>query len=134
MSLNDKERDTIVCLQLQKAMKNLEQADNLCSMAYWDLAANRYYYACYHALQALLINNGLSCHTHSGLIASFGMHFVKTGKIDASFGRFVSRLEQLRERSDYNCSYEISKDEILTIKEPARQLIRRIKEMVNANV
>jgi len=134
MSLTDNERETLVALQLQKAARNLEQADKLCTMEYWDLAANRYYYACYHAIQALLINNGLSCHTHSGLIASFGMNFVKTGKVDVSFGRFVSRLEQLRERSDYNCSYDVSEDEVMTMKEPSHQLIGLIKGLVNVRI
>lgn len=129
MSLTDNERDTIVFLQLQKAERNLKQADNLCTMEYWDLAANRYYYACYHALQALMINNGMACHTHAGLIASFGMYFVKTGKVDVSFGRFVSRLEQLRERSDYNCNYDVTEDEVMTMKEPSHQLIDKIKAL-----
>lgn len=130
MSLTDNERKTIVSLQLQKALKNLDQADNLCSMEYWDLAANRYYYACYHAIQALLIDSGLSCHTHAGLIASFGMHFVRTGKVDVSYGRFVSRLEQLRERSDYNCNYDVSEDEVMTMKEPTHQLISKIHDLL----
>lgn len=130
MSLTDNERETLVRLQLQKAARSLEQADKLCTMEYWDLAANRYYYACYHAIQALLINDGLSCHTHSGLIASFGMYFVKTGKVDVSYGRFMSRLEQLRERSDYNCGYEVSEDEVMTMKGPAHQLIGIITGML----
>lgn len=49
-------------------------------MKYWDIASNRYYYACFHAVQALLIQNGLSCKTHDGLIACFGLNFKKQVK------------------------------------------------------
>ena len=46
---------TLVNLQLEKAHRFLDQADEMYSMKYWDLAANRYYYACYHAVQGLFI-------------------------------------------------------------------------------
>ena len=49
----------LVGLQLEKAHRFLAQADEMYSMQYWDLAANRYYYACYHAVQGLFIANGL---------------------------------------------------------------------------
>ena len=82
MSLSEEERNTVVNLQLEKAHLFLQQADEMCRQQYWDIASNRYYYACYHAVQALLIKNGLNSHTHDGLITSFGLNFVKTGKMD----------------------------------------------------
>ena len=51
----------LVNLQLEKAHRFLAQADEMYSMQYWDLAANRYYYACYHAVQALFIAKWSSC-------------------------------------------------------------------------
>ena len=76
-------------MQLEKAHRFLDQADEMCKQHYWDIASNRYYYACYHAVQALLIKNGLYAHTHDGLLSQFGLHFVKTGKIDKDFGAFL---------------------------------------------
>ena len=69
MKLTDEERNSLVILQLEKAKVFLKQADEMFDMKYWDIASNRYYYACFHAVQALLIQNGLSCKTHDGLIA-----------------------------------------------------------------
>ena len=70
MSLNDDERETMVGLQMDKANRFMTQAEMVSKMQQWDLAANRYYYACFHAVQALFIHNGLAGKTHSGMLAS----------------------------------------------------------------
>ena len=131
MSLQEEDRNTVVKLQMEKAYLFLEQANEMNRQHYWDIASNRYYYACYHAIQALLIKNGLSCHTHDGLITSFGLHFVKTGKVDRKLGAFLSRIEQLRKKGDYNCVYSVSEEEIATMIEPAKELIQRIEDLIS---
>ena len=75
MKLTNEERQIVVSLQIEKAHRFLEQADEMCRQKYWDIASNRYYYACYHAVQALLIKNELVAHTHNGLLTQFGLHF-----------------------------------------------------------
>ena len=57
MKLTDEERNSLVILQPEKAKVFLKQADEMFDMKYWDIASNRYYYACFHAVQALLIQN-----------------------------------------------------------------------------
>ena len=101
MSLSEEDRKILVRLQMEKARTFLAQADEMYRQKYWDIASNRYYYACFHAVQALLIHNGLSVRTHDGLITAFGLHFVKTGKVESRLGAFLSRMEQLREKGDY---------------------------------
>lgn len=130
MNLNDEERNTIVKLQMEKAHLFLQQADEMYKQQYWDIASNRFYYACYHAVQALLIKNGLNSHTHDGLITSFGLHFVKPGKVERKLGAFLSRIEQLRKKGDYNCFYAISEEEIASMIEPTKELIMKIEELI----
>ena len=130
MSLSEEDRQILVRLQMEKARTFLSQADEMYRQKYWDIASNRYYYACFHAVQALLIHNGLSVRTHDGLITVFGLHFVKTGKVESRLGAFLSRMEQLREKGDYNCIYTVSEDEISTMAEPAKELIEKIEELL----
>jgi len=56
--MNEEDRKTLVKLEIEKAQKFLCQAKEMETMSYWDLAANRYYYACFHAVQALFIHDG----------------------------------------------------------------------------
>lgn len=130
MSLNNEERKIIVNLQMEKADRFLTQAEMVREMQQWDLAANRYYYACFHAVQALFIHNGLASKTHSGMLRQFGLHFIKTGIIEDRLGGFLTRMEQLREKGDYNCVFSINEEELNTIVEPAHELVKVIAELV----
>lgn len=77
MKLTDEERNSLVILQLEKAKVFLKQADEMFDLKYWDIASNRYYYACFHAVQALLIQNGLSCKTHDWVDSLLWLEFYK---------------------------------------------------------
>lgn len=72
MGLNDEERKTMVGLEMEKADRFLKQADMMCNMEQWDMAANRYYYACFHAVQALFVHNGLASRRHKGMLTRWG--------------------------------------------------------------
>ena len=130
MALNDEERKTMVGLEIEKAERFLKQASMMCDLEQWDMAANRYYYACFHAVQALFICNGLSTRRHKGMLTQFGLHYVKTGIVEDRLGAFLIRMEQLREKGDYNCLFDVTKDELLTFVEPAKELVDKIKQLI----
>ena len=129
MSLREEDRRTMVCLEIEKAHHFLQQADMMHALQQWDMAANRYYYACFHAVQALFVHNGLAARRHAGMLSQFGLHFIKTGIIEDRLGGFLTRMEQLRQKGDYNCVFSITKDELYTIVEPAHELIEVIEQL-----
>ena len=45
-------------------------------------------------------------------------------------GRLYSRLQQLREDGDYNCSIDVEQEEVEEKIEPTRQLIEKIKRYI----
>jgi len=124
-------KDILVRLQVEKAKRFLSQADEMTELKHWDLAANRYYYACFHAVQALFINKGVNAHTHAGINTQFSLHFVKTGIIDISYGSFLARMFQLRQKADYNCAYEISKDDIHEIVGLTHNFIKAVLSLIS---
>jgi uncharacterized protein (UPF0332 family) len=67
MGLTNDERSSLVELRLEKAKRFIAEAEQMLSMELWDLAANRFYYSCFHAAQALLIHYGLSAHRADAL-------------------------------------------------------------------
>ena len=131
MSLNDDERKTMVTLQMEKANRFLEQAEMVRGLQQWDLAANRYYYACFHAVQALFIHDGLASKRHSGMLSQFGKYFIKTGIIEDRLGGFLTRMEQLWEKGDYNCIFSVNEEELCTIVEPAHELVKLIASLIH---
>ena len=130
MRLSDEDRVTMVRLEMEKAHTFYNQAELMFEQEQWDLAANRFYYSCFHAVQALFIYNGLASKRHSGMISQFGLHFVKTNVIDDRLGGFLTRMEQLRERADYNCIYSVTKEEVEVMIGPAKELINRIDSLL----
>ena len=132
MGLTNDERISLIGLRVDKAKKFLSEADHMIELQLWDMAANRFYYACFHAAQALLVCYGLSAHTHAGTLGVFGMNFVKTGKINKDLGAFFSRMEQLRMKADYNCEYEVTKEEVESMSKPAHDFLTVIIELINS--
>ena len=64
-------------------------------------ATNRAYYAIFYAANALLATRKLERSKHSGVIAAFRQHFVKTGIIKAEFSRFYGEAMEQRNAADY---------------------------------
>ncbi|MDR2835959.1 MAG: HEPN domain-containing protein [Bacteroidales bacterium] len=76
MTLNTEDKRIIVELRLLKAEEAIVEAQDNLKMKHYRVSVNRLYYACYYAASALLINNNITTHTHSGVINQLGLHFV----------------------------------------------------------
>lgn len=130
MSLTADERTTLVTLELKKAHETFEEIAILTAANKWGGAANRLYYAVFHAINALLIHDGHIVNTHKGSHAVFSLNYIRTGILPVEYGRLYSQLQTMREESDYNCVYEATEEELGERIEPARRLIEKIEELV----
>jgi len=133
MSLNDEERKLLVEFEIEKAHKLIEQFTILENAELWDTLANRVYYAVFHAVTALLIMNGLHAGSHQGVSVLFNKHFVKENLVDEKYGRLLARLENMREKSDYTCLFETTKEEIMPMIPQAKEMISIIENLINSN-
>ena len=124
------ERKILVDMQVERAHRFLNQADEMMKMGYSDMAVNRFYYACFHIVQALFIQREIVAHTHSGMSTQFSKYFVKTGLVEIEDGSFLARLFQLRQKADYNCAYDITKEEALSLKEPTHRFVEKIVKLI----
>ena len=131
MSLTDEERAILVNLEYEKGKSFLVQAEKIAELGYWDMVANRLYYAVFHAVSALLIKNGHKVGTHKGVVLLFGQHYIKTGIFSINEGRLYSQLQTMREKADYVCTFQTSQEEIVPMLEPARIMIEKIGGIVS---
>ena len=92
-------------------------------MRFWELIANRMYYAAYYAISALLIANGHSAKSHETIIRLFGLHFVNTGIFTKEQGRLYNKLFTLRLTGDYNDHYNLDEEDVMPLVAPTEQLI-----------
>ena len=105
MSLSEEERKIIVGLEIEKSRKTFSEIEILRQAGLWDNIANRLYYAAFHAVSALLINDGHPVGTHQGAVVMLHQHYIKTGILSKEDGAFYSQLQTMREKADYNCTY-----------------------------
>jgi uncharacterized protein (UPF0332 family) len=91
---------------MDKADRAAASATLLLDAGDFDGACNRAYYAMFDAARAALIGCGVPADqavakTHSGLIAAFGLHLVKTGRLPADLGKALNRASEVRLAADY---------------------------------
>ena len=59
MSLTEEQRKIAVDLLIEKSNRNMQQALHNVDMGYWDLVANRLYYSMFHAVNAMMVKDGI---------------------------------------------------------------------------
>ena len=100
--LTEESRLALVKYRLQRAKETLIEAETMLEKGFYNAAVNRYYYACYYAVIALLLKNDIMPQTHQGVKQMFALHFIRTGKIDNKYSQFYSQLFNDRISGDYD--------------------------------
>ena len=131
MSLSDQERQTIVSMEIEKAKRTFADMEFCANDHKWEAAANRLYYALFHAVSALLVSGGHNVKSHRGTLSQFGQHYVRTGIFSREDGSLLSDLVIMRENADYNLFFEATAEKIAPYIEPARQLIDKIEKYIS---
>lgn len=121
----------LIKLQTEKAERFLREGDDMVEQQRWDIAANRYYYACYHMVHAAFITRGITTKTHDGTLTELGKNFVLTGKLDKKFGRFFARMIQLRMKADYNNVSEVTESEVLELAPMTHEFLDSLKPLLS---
>jgi len=128
--MNKQDRQDLVEYRIAKARETFNEVSLHIENELWSTAVNRLYYACYYAVIALLISKEIKATTHSGVRQTFGLHFVKTGKIEKELGKFYSDIFDMRQSGDYEDYVEFTKDDVLDLITPADNLIISIENIL----
>ena len=130
MSLSQEERALIVSMQLEKSARFLTEAETVAGLGLWNVVSNRIYYAVFHAVAALLIHDGIEVHSHKGAGLMFGRKYVMTGIFTPEDGRLYAKLQDLREKSDYNLVYQSNEQEMKPLLKKSKEMIERIRAYI----
>lgn len=96
---------------LRKAEDSVRAARVLAAEGLHDFSVSRAYYAMFYLAEALLLGEGLSFSKHSSVIAAFGKHFAKSGRMPAELHRFLREGQDLRNVGDYGAGPGLGEDE-----------------------
>lgn len=131
MELTLQERCDIVAYRMECAESTLDEIDNLLALKYYNNAANRMYYACYYAVSALLIANGITTKSHEGVAQMFGLHFIRTGAFPAYYGKNYSQLLSERISGDYEDLFNHDEVSTADLYPKAKEIVAAVKEKVD---
>lgn len=109
--------------ELQQAHRAISDAEGAHAADLSDeVVINRCYYACFHAAQATLYDEGANPGSHTGVLSLFGSEVVETGGVPREHGRLLNRLSELRKQADYGYG---------TIDEDVPALISKTRQFVS---
>lgn len=116
--------------RFHRAEESFEEAIILAANGKWNAVINRLYYACFYAVIALLIKNGIETQSHDGARTQFGLNFIKTGKFDKSQGKLFTKLFDYRQKGDYGDLYDYDED----IAKPLIAQVQAFLEVIRRNI
>ncbi|MEW6352350.1 MAG: HEPN domain-containing protein [Thermodesulfobacteriota bacterium] len=74
---------------------------------------NRLYYACFYAVSALLVRDGMSSSKHAGVRGLFHRQFVKTGSVPKELAAIYKDLFERRQEGDYVDLVNFSESQVI---------------------
>jgi len=117
-----------VDLYIEHAHEMLNVAAHNLADGFYGSAINRAYYAVFYATNALLTTQGISRSKHSGVIAAFRQHFVKTGLIEAEYSDVYGRVMENKHVSDYELGLPVDLQVVEDDLRDARRFVERVEK------
>ena len=121
-----KEKIELSKTRLVIAKERIEFADKILQIGDYKTVANRSYYAVFSAMRAVLALNGFDSKKHSGIIAEFRKEYLKSGILPKELSEIIDGLVEVRQGSDYDDFYLISKEEVAVQLENAKFFVTSI--------
>lgn len=87
--------------RLEMAKERLHSSKILLNDGCYKDSIGRSYYAMFTSVRALLAMEGQDFSKHAGVIAYFQKEFIKTGKFDKKYSKYISQAFQIRNNTDY---------------------------------
>ncbi len=98
----------LMMYRMAGAKEKLDSSKLLLDNGNYKDSIGRSYYAMFSAVRAILALDGVDYSKHAGVIAYFQKEYVKTGKFDKLYSKYLSQAFQIRNQADYEDFYIVS--------------------------
>jgi len=122
----DSEIRALVNFRLEQAQNCLSAAKVSAEAGLYKDAANRSYYCIFHSMRAVLALEGFDSKKHSGIMSAFRQRYIKTKMFDSAFSDVIGAAFEIRNFSDYEDFYVVSKVEVIQQIENACSFLRTV--------
>ena len=130
--MNEYSLEDYIRYRLNRANEIIEEAKLFIENGFWNGAISRLYYACFYAVGALLLKNGVTTTTHAGSRQKFGQLFILTGLISKEMGKVYKDLFDMRQKGDYDDFFDFNKEQVLILLQPAIDFVAEVRRIINS--
>lgn len=102
----------LATVRIDHAREDLDTAILICRAGDYRSAANRSYYAIFHAIRALAALDHVEMRKHSGYISEFRKRYIRTGIFETRLSNIVTDAFEVRNESDYDDFFIIAKADV----------------------
>lgn len=126
--------DDLVKHRLMTAADKLRSAKILLEEGQYKDSIGRSYYAIFSALRAVLALEEKDFAKHAGVIAYFQKEYIKTGKFDVKYSKYIQQAFQVRNSCDYDDFYVASEEDAEEQYIRAKELLEEVQKFLEAFV
>ncbi len=116
---------------MKRALEKLNDAKLLANSERWNSCVNRLYYACFYAVNALLIEKKIEPKTHKGVKVKFFYEFIRTGIFYKKYGKLYTDLHDWRNESDYSDFFEFDKEIVNPVIEQVENFLNIVQNKLS---
>ena len=98
----DERRRDLCQYRIEQARESLRASKIMLDNKMVKDSINRSYYSAFYAMKAVLALEEKDFKRHKDVVAYFNKMYVATGKFPKDLGRMIAKLQQVREKSDYD--------------------------------
>jgi len=116
--------------RFQKAKTFFEGGVYLYENDFYFGSVNRFYYAIFQSIRAILATKELDSSKHSGVLSLFNLHFVKPGLLSKNTSKIATKVFSERTNADYDDFKMYQKTEVEQIKSDTETFINEIRDFL----
>lgn len=121
-------RRELMMYRLNSAKEHLDSAQILLKHNRYKDSIGRSYYAMFASVRALLALEGIDYSKHAGVISYFQKEYIKTGKLDKKYSKYISQAFQVRNNTDYADFFLVSQEDTKEQYEKACEFYEAIRK------
>jgi uncharacterized protein (UPF0332 family) len=114
-----------------QAREALESARSELAAERLGFAMNRAYYACFYIVSAFLLEENKKFVKHSGVRSALHRYLVKTGRLNAAWGKIYDRLFAGRQEADYQELVFLDRNDVTEAIHQAEEFVTEIEKHIS---
>ncbi len=120
--------------RFNQALVAIQSAEYLIERKDYNGAANRIYYAVFHALRSILALDQIDFKKHSAVIAYFRKTYIKTNIFSVQVSKTIGKAFDLRAEGDYDDYYEVSEEEAVNLANETKFILGQIQQYLENRI